>query len=286
MKTVNFHPNRTKQSFLEEGFVEISVGVAPERTKNIGYDIQAQRKQYGLKHNVSSTIHQAMGETLPSVATEVSMLNASFIMWDKGQMIVITSRTKYAWQTIFVGDKDETLNALRHLLTVKTQWTEYIEEVLRIITINLIYQNNILNRSQPIFTSAEFPYRRQDMTLPQCNTGYVYMIIPLRNFGICYIGKTISIRDRLTNHNSLAGGSATTIPNHLKPYILFAYVCGFNGNNEKMFYVERRWKEERQKLVRNGNNSFVHWARCVLPIISQDYEGYKELTLVQFYDDL
>ena len=42
-------------------------------------------------------------------------------MWDKGQMIVILSRTKLAKATLFVGDKNDTLSALRHLLTRRTQ---------------------------------------------------------------------------------------------------------------------------------------------------------------------
>ena len=45
-------------------------------------------------------------------------------MWDKGQMIVISSRMKFAKDTIFVGDKDDTLEALKRILIQKTQWTD------------------------------------------------------------------------------------------------------------------------------------------------------------------
>ena len=37
-------------------------------------------------------------------------------MWDKGQLLVILSRTKLAKDTIFVVDKESTLNSLVHLL--------------------------------------------------------------------------------------------------------------------------------------------------------------------------
>ena len=120
VKDIDFDQFRSKQSYIDDGFVEISVGVAPERTKYVGNDIQATRKQYGLKHHVSSTIHQAMGDTLTSVATEISIHDPNFMMWDDGQMVVITSRTRYARQTIFVGDKNETLAALKRLLTSKS----------------------------------------------------------------------------------------------------------------------------------------------------------------------
>ena len=74
-----------------------------------------------MKHCVTSTIHAAMGDTLPIMATEISRNNSNYKMWDKGQMVVILSRTKCAKNTIFVGDKNGTLSALKDLLTRKTQ---------------------------------------------------------------------------------------------------------------------------------------------------------------------
>ena len=54
------------------------------------------------------------------MATETSQNNGKFNTWDKGQMLVILSRTKYARDTIFVGDKNDTLAELINLLTRKT----------------------------------------------------------------------------------------------------------------------------------------------------------------------
>ena len=61
-----------------------------------------------------------MGDTLQSMATEISHKNKNIKIWDKSQMIVILSRTKLAKDTIFVGDKNDTLSALKHLLTRRT----------------------------------------------------------------------------------------------------------------------------------------------------------------------
>ena len=47
------------------------------------------------------------------------------------------------------------------------------------------------------------------MTLPDCNTGFVYMILSLKNKEFCYIGETISIRRRLQQHNSGYGSNST-----------------------------------------------------------------------------
>ena len=62
----------SKQSYLDLGFTEVDIGIAPQRTHHLPNNVQAQRKQYGLKHRVTSTIHAAMGDTLPIMATEIS----------------------------------------------------------------------------------------------------------------------------------------------------------------------------------------------------------------------
>lgn len=51
-------------------------------------------------------------------------------------MIVILSRTKFVKNTIFVDDKDSTLSALKQLHTTKTRWMDYMDDILKLITIN------------------------------------------------------------------------------------------------------------------------------------------------------
>ena len=104
-KEVIYYPNATKRSYLEKGYVEINIGCCPDRIQSLTCNKQGQRKQYGLKHYIAGTIHSAMGDTLGSVATSISLNNNKFILWDKGQLIVIISRTKHAKDTIFVGIK-------------------------------------------------------------------------------------------------------------------------------------------------------------------------------------
>ena len=70
--------------------------------------------------------------------------------------------------TIFVGDKNGTLRALRELLTTKTQWMDYMEDVLKLITIN----SN--GNEEPVWNHVMgqqyFPFKICDVILPQCNT--------------------------------------------------------------------------------------------------------------------
>ena len=176
----------------------------PQQLANI---IQAKRKQYGLKHWVSSTIHSAMGDTISKMATEIFRPHPNYRMWDKGKMVIILSRTKRAKDTIFVGDQTETIKELTDFLTWRSKWTDYIESILSIITIN-DKQNRPTpeqSKNQPYLSQYTFPYRICDNELPQCNTGYVYFLISIRSMIFSYIGKTNSIRQRLRQHNSGIG---------------------------------------------------------------------------------
>ena len=98
----DFNHDIPKEIYLNQGFKEVTIGIAPERIHNIGRNLQAQRKQYGLKHRVTSTIHVAMGDTLSRVPIEISRNDSSFKLWDCTQAIVTLSRTKLGKNLIFL----------------------------------------------------------------------------------------------------------------------------------------------------------------------------------------
>ena len=127
-----------------------------------------------------------------------------------------------------------------------------------------------------------------DVSLQQCDTGYVYILMSIKDQNFTYIGKTNNIRTRIRQHNS-GIGSISTEPLHLRPYALFAYICGFDSNNDLMFYVERIWKEKRNQLIRNGVNDIKAWALCgsdVIPQLDKQNFGIKlnDLSLVCIFD--
>ena len=86
--------------------------------------------------------------------------------------------------------------------------------------------NNAENNRErrQVMTKTSFPYRIYDTIIPQHNTGYVYMLISVRDNNFTYIGKTFSIRKRIQQHES-GFGSVSTESLHLRPYALFAYIC-------------------------------------------------------------
>ena len=158
----------------------------------------------------------------------------------------------YAKDTIFVGDKNDAIAALKALLTQKTQWTDYMEEVLSLTTINSDASVGP-NQIRRVFTPSSFPYRIRDSALPQCNTGHVYMLMSIKDMNFTCIGKTKCIRNRIQKHNS-GVGAVDAEPLHLRPHAMFAYVCGFDSQNDLLFYIEDAWKQKRDQMIRNGIN--------------------------------
>ena len=260
LKEIIFDEQKSKEEYVNDGFKEVKVGVCPQSyTQSIANYTQTKRKQYGLKHYVSATIHAAMGDTLVKMATSISTTDNNFSLWDKGQLVVILSRTKVGKNSIFVGQKDETLASFRMLLMKKTQWSDYIEEVLDLVTINTSrdVQNVAQNR---VMTQTAFPFRNCDVSLPQCQTGFVYMLLSIRHRNFAYIGTTNCIRTRIQRHNR-GTGAMETAPSYLRPFALYAYICGFGGcRRDLRYYIEAKWKEKRDELIGQGINNPREWA--------------------------
>ena len=143
-----------------------------------------------------------------------------------------------------------------------------MEDILQIITVNTNpTSNNLQVQLNHTLTQSSYPFRVCDVSLPDCNSGYVYMLLSIKDQSFAYIGKTNCIRTRIRQHNTGIGATSTE-PIHLRPFALYAYICGFNGNQELMFYVERQWKERRNRLIRHGVNDVNAWAQCGSEVIS------------------
>ena len=94
-----------------------------------------------------------------------------------------------------------------------------MENILEIGSINRDSGNSQL----PVFNHQDFPLRLCDIIVPQCNTGFVYMLVSVNVNTFTYIGETGNIHARLIQHNS-GYGSQTTCTLSLRPYSLFC-IC-------------------------------------------------------------
>ena len=112
--TFIFNHDLPKDHYIQIGSKEVSICQSPEHIV-FYHDFQCIRHQYVLRHSVTGTIHVAMGDTYNCMEISVSDTEKLFSLWDRGQLVVILSRTKIIKNTIFVGPKDETIRGLKLL---------------------------------------------------------------------------------------------------------------------------------------------------------------------------
>ena len=141
-------PGTTHVDFLQEGaerptkaqlkdwkWNEVSIGVAPERNVVARGGFQARRRQYSLKHVGALTINKSQGETIPAgIAVEISATDTC--PWEKEQVVVMFSRTKTANAMVIIGDVRWVAQKLWELITTANQWTQMMESILDMVTIN------------------------------------------------------------------------------------------------------------------------------------------------------
>ena len=100
---IEYDITMSKEDYINSVFYEVKVGISPILTQSINRYMKCQRKQYTLKHRIKYTIHAFMGYTLQKVAMKVKYL--MFELWDKGQIVVALTRTKFGKNIILVGQK-------------------------------------------------------------------------------------------------------------------------------------------------------------------------------------
>ena len=88
-------------------------------------------------------------------------------------------------------------------------------KLLRVVTINGEDEiNENLEMNERVLYQSSLPYRIRDVSFPQDNTGFVYMLVSVRSTDFVYIGKTKNLIERPRMHNS-GYGSSSTEPVHL-----------------------------------------------------------------------
>ena len=77
---------------------------------------------------------------------------------------------------------------MKFLLTRKTQWSDYMEEILHIINTN--YDEEVLP-TRILMTQTTYPYYICYVSLPKYNMGYIYMLVSIKDINFTYIGKNV-----------------------------------------------------------------------------------------------
>ena len=277
----------SKDDFISKGYYKVKVGIAPIRTQKISNYVLATRKQYALKHRVTSTIHASMGDTLKKISIQIA--GGNYDLWDKAQIIVALTRTKRGRDIFFVGNKVETINSIVSLVQTCNQWSDYMESVLDLVTVVPEFDSNDCTEIPAISLSTQtFPFRICEIALPQCQTGFVYFLISVKTLTFTYIGECKCSITRLKKHNSGFGSSSST-PANKRPYAVFGYIAGFDNSNKSLRrLIERKWKENRDFLigeVLEDPRRWFHSGRNVIEELNRkSYNNeISELQLVELF---
>jgi hypothetical protein len=191
---------------------------------------RVQRKQYPLVYAAVTTIHKAMGRTCKFVCTKISHTKGPYQIWQKQLFYVLVSRIEYLQNLLFVGNKQECLETIRHILHFRDRTTEYIAKML----IHL----NILSSSvstDPNFTISNFKPAEYKVAC-------VYLIVSSKKPNYWKVGQTENFSRRLSQHNSVQGGSRGTREISLKPFVPGAMITGFHSEQKQMrLEIENEW---------------------------------------------
>jgi len=243
----------SEQDLLSHQWKPVKIPIAPKREVS-STGVLGFRRQYAMKTVGASTINKQIGNTLMRCAIE---FNPSSCPWEKAQVVVMLSRTRRAGDTIIVGPKQAAIEHMFELLCISNQWTEYVETILRKLTVNSDATDDDTDSSSTIDYPTIFPYRTCDIPLPRDNSGYVYLLISIRDFNRAYVGETTNIIRRLQKHNSGYASRGTTDPIY-RPYFVAGYICGLGDFTKvQRRTLEQQWQQYNRWVMLNGGRTDI-----------------------------
>ena len=163
--------------------------------------------------------------------------------------------------TFSVGPKNETIRGIKLLWNQRTQWSDYIEEVMNITNVN---PNQNSGSSAPLNQSI-LPFRICGISLPQDQTGSVYFLMSKKYTSHVHIGSTLCLRAIQRKYIESGYASGTDIVLYLSPFVLIAYIFSFRKDRQMIEYT-------KYQLVDQKHHEIFQWARNAQNIIRYDIE--------------
>lgn len=274
----DFHVGRTptKEELINEGWTEVTIHVTQERNPLNKYGSECYRKQCKslkvfdrflaplqqsltvlfapdtIKHIGSSTINKTQGQTIIGpVAIEVTPKCSP---WEKEQVVVMLSRTPLASMIYIAGDKDFAIEKIWSVLCKRTQWTDYVESILKNWAIDGDgVESQKVDENRVLDLHRAFPWKLCNVTLPTDNdSGFVYMLISVVNHDRTYVGQTKNISIRLNQHNSGFGAKGTAPAEYL-PYAPCCFITNMsNLDKHGREQIEKKWKKLNKLSEQRG----------------------------------
>jgi predicted GIY-YIG superfamily endonuclease len=212
---------------------------------------QGKRQQYFLKHKGAYTINKSQGETLfGGVAVEITV---KYSPWQKGQVVVVFSRSTKSELMVVVGNRQFTKKKLWELITQRTQWCQLMDAILHLVTIN-----NEGDDMPTLDYTTHYPFTISNIPIPREDGGYVYILISVRDTQQIYIGSTGNLAIRFRSHNS-GSGSNSTNDHMLRPWALAGYISGLPSDSGILCQYEQKFKEFIDDAKARGVHDVFSW---------------------------
>ena len=258
---------------VKNKWIPVKVPFDTTPVHQIGRRLQARRTQYGIKPRVSSTIHACMGSTLASIVTclvSTEGMRYKFSLWEQALIVVLLSRTRKAKDMYFVGDKNKTIDHIIEVLTgSQNRYIRYISALL----------DKLCGETEEIpVISQPTMFRPKDAVINPVPA--VYLLISTQDFHMFYIGETTNLVKRIQDHNT---GNGPAVNEHfgLLPFALFAYMTGFQNQNERKS-MESIWKHTatRRKRIAQKDNGLVEIGRDLVEDYNKSNPNFPEIRII------
>jgi predicted GIY-YIG superfamily endonuclease len=170
-------------------------------------------------------VHRCQGQSIPLLATEMSLSRKEYKMWQREQFAVLISRVHRCQDLIFVGDKQETGAAIEHILRQSSKWDALVDHYLT--ELNVAVRPN---RARRIVLDVH-PFLPMYRELPSASCGCAYMLVSMACVSRVYIGETRDLKVCLRRHNT-GYGAQETMNTALHPWGVYAFVHNFEENSD------------------------------------------------------
>ncbi len=140
------------------------------------------------------------------------------------------------------------------LITVGTQWTQYIKKLLERMSIG----GTAPSTGGDVLEILEvYPCRISDISLPDNDSGFVYFLVLVKDCGRTYVGQTKNILRHLKEHNKGWGAMGTAEPQY-RPYAVAAYTCGMPHIDKGLQMSRAEVEEIYSRIQVTGRDQCIH----------------------------
>ncbi|CAG0902353.1 unnamed protein product [Cyprideis torosa] len=205
----------------------------------------AKREQFPLKLDIAATCHKILGSTLARVAFKLGEESSAYGLWDRKQLLVIISRVRSLDHVFPVGEWSDIEKQVRALLVKEAKEEKRLCEFLR----NLDVLSH--NPRRVVETFAETLDLADALPVPEM--GCVYLIFNSDDPKTFYIGETLNLRRRYSQHRT----SNRTFGSRLRvdAVRLFCFITGFEAGSFGVKYYLKKFEDEWQRLAGQGGMS-------------------------------